>query len=36
MNTSLHLLLLERDKDGAVQYIKDTISALLQNQIDLS
>ena len=36
MNTSLHLLLVERNKDAAVNYIKDTVSKLLQNRIDLS
>jgi len=36
ISTVLDKLLIEKDVDGAVQFVKDTISALLQNKIDLS
>ena len=36
INTSLELLLVQKDKDRAISYVKDTVSALLQNQIDIS
>jgi DNA polymerase delta subunit 1 len=36
INTCLHLLLIQRDVDAAVDYVKRTVGALLQNKIDLS
>jgi DNA polymerase delta subunit 1 len=36
INTCLHLLLIQRDVDAAVDYVKRTVAALLQNKIDLS
>lgn len=36
INMSLELLLVQKDKDRAVAYVKDVVSALLQNQIDIS
>mmetsp|Transcript_739 Transcript_739/g.1441 ORF Transcript_739/g.1441 Transcript_739/m.1441 type:complete len:1016 (-) Transcript_739:25-3072(-) len=36
INTCLHLLLIKRDVDAAVDYVKRTVAALLQNKIDLS
>jgi len=36
INVSLHLLLIQKDKDAAISYVKNTVSALLQNQIDMS
>jgi DNA polymerase elongation subunit (family B) len=32
----LHKLLVDRDIPGAVQYVKNTISDLLMNRVDLS
>lgn len=36
INTCLHKLLIERNLDGTVDYVKNVVSALLQNKIDLS
>lgn len=36
IETSLRKLLIDRDRDGAVEYVKMIISQLLQNKIDLS
>lgn len=36
INMSLELLLIQKDKDRAIAYVKDVVSALLQNQIDIS
>ncbi|KAI4310823.1 hypothetical protein MLD38_035775 [Melastoma candidum] len=36
VNDCLHKILIERDVPGAVQYVKDTISDLLMNRVDLS
>lgn len=36
INTSLQKLLIDRDPDGAVAYVKNVISDLLQNNIDIS
>lgn len=32
----LHKILVDRDVPGAVQYVKNTISDLLMNRVDLS
>jgi DNA polymerase delta subunit 1 len=36
IETSLRMLLIERDVEGAQQFVKDTISGLLQNKVDMS
>lgn len=36
ITTSLEKMLIEKDVDGAVAYVKNTISNLLMNRIDLS
>ncbi|KAI9893552.1 MAG: DNA-directed DNA polymerase delta [Vezdaea aestivalis] len=36
IETSLRKILIERDTDGAQEYVKNTISNLLQNKVDLS
>ena len=36
IETSLRKLLIDRDREGAVNFVKDTIGNLLQNKIDLS
>lgn len=36
INACLHLLLIKRDVNGAIEHVKNTISALLQNKVDLS
>lgn len=36
INTCLHKLLIERNLDDTISYVKNTVSALLQNKIDLS
>ncbi|OJJ51242.1 hypothetical protein ASPZODRAFT_87370 [Penicilliopsis zonata CBS 506.65] len=36
IETVLHKILIDRDLDGAQSYVKDTISDLLQNKIDMS
>ncbi|KAK3703906.1 DNA-directed DNA polymerase delta [Vermiconidia calcicola] len=36
IETSLRMLLIDRDVQGAQDYVKDTISELLQNKIDMS
>ena len=36
IETSLRMLLIDRDVEGAQQFVKDTISDLLQNKIDMS
>ncbi|KAK5155358.1 DNA polymerase delta subunit 1 [Cryomyces antarcticus] len=36
IETSLRMLLIDRDVQGAQDYVKDTISDLLQNKIDMS
>lgn len=36
ITTALDKILLDADTDGAVQYVKDTISELLQNKLDMS
>lgn len=36
INTCLHKLLIERNFDGTIDYVKNVVSALLQNKIDLS
>ncbi|KAL2864501.1 DNA-directed DNA polymerase delta POL3 [Aspergillus lucknowensis] len=36
IETVLHRILIDRDVDGAQEYVKDTISDLLQNKIDMS
>lgn len=36
VNECLHKLLIDRDIPGAVQYVKNTISDLLMNRMDLS
>ncbi|ESW20839.1 hypothetical protein PHAVU_005G019000 [Phaseolus vulgaris] len=36
VNDCLHKILIDRDTKGAVQYVKNTISDLLMNRIDLS
>ncbi|RAH67704.1 DNA-directed DNA polymerase delta POL3 [Aspergillus aculeatinus CBS 121060] len=36
IETVLHKILIDRDIDGAQDYVKDTISDLLQNKIDMS
>lgn len=36
INACLHLLLVKRDVNGAIEFVKNTISALLQNKVDLS
>lgn len=36
VNECLHKILIDRDIPGAVQYVKDTISDLLMNRVDLS
>ena len=36
MNSCLHKILVERDPDGAVQFVKQVISDLLCNRIDIS
>ncbi|OQO14389.1 DNA polymerase delta catalytic subunit [Cryoendolithus antarcticus] len=36
IETSLRMLLIDQDVQGAQDYVKETISSLLQNQIDLS
>lgn len=36
INTCLHKLLIERNLEGTVEYVKNVVSALLQNRIDLS
>ena len=36
VNECLHKILIDRDVPGAVQYVKNTISDLLMNRVDLS
>jgi DNA polymerase delta subunit 1 len=36
INTCLHKLLIERNLEGTIDYVKNVVSALLQNKIDLS
>ncbi|KAJ4354904.1 DNA-directed DNA polymerase delta [Ascochyta clinopodiicola] len=36
IETSLRMLLIDQDPDGAQEFVKDTISDLLQNKIDMS
>lgn len=36
VNECLHRILIDRDVPGAVQYVKNTISDLLMNRVDLS
>lgn len=36
VNECLHKILIDRDIPGAVQYVKNTISDLLMNRMDLS
>ncbi|RAL14858.1 DNA-directed DNA polymerase delta POL3 [Aspergillus homomorphus CBS 101889] len=36
IETVLHKILIDRDIDGAQDYVKDTISDLLQNKVDMS
>ena len=36
VTTSLEKILMERDVEGAKNYVKSTISALLMNRLDLS
>ena len=36
ITTSLEMMLIHKDVDGAVAYVKSTISNLLMNRIDLS
>ncbi|PVI00869.1 catalytic subunit DNA polymeras-like protein delta [Periconia macrospinosa] len=36
IETSLRMLLIDKDPDGAQEFVKDTISDLLQNKIDMS
>lgn len=36
MTESLHKILIDRDVPGAAEYVKNTISDLLMNRIDLS
>lgn len=36
MNTCLQMILVERNPQGAVQFVKQTISDLLCNRIDIS
>jgi DNA polymerase delta subunit 1 len=36
IDTSLRMLLIDRDVEGAQQFVKDTISDLLQNKVDMS
>lgn len=36
INTVLQKILIDRDDEGAIKYVKETISDLLQNKIDLS
>ena len=36
INTCLHKLLIERNLDGTIDYVKNVVSGLLQNKIDLS
>ncbi|XP_042471603.1 DNA polymerase delta catalytic subunit-like [Zingiber officinale] len=36
VNECLHKILIDRDIPGAVQYVKNTISDLLMNRVDLS
>lgn len=36
VNECLHKILIDRDVPGAVQYVKNTISDLLMNRMDLS
>ncbi|KAJ3255512.1 DNA-directed DNA polymerase delta [Boothiomyces macroporosus] len=36
IETCLRKLLIDRDRDGAVEYVKETIADLLQNKVDLS
>lgn len=36
ITTSLEMMLIDKDVDGAVAYVKSTISNLLMNRIDLS
>jgi DNA polymerase delta subunit 1 len=36
IETSLRMLLIDRDVNGAQEFVKDTISSLLQNKVDIS
>ncbi|KAF4551284.1 DNA polymerase delta catalytic subunit-like protein [Elsinoe fawcettii] len=36
IETSLRMLLIDQDVEGAQDYVKDTISSLLQNRVDMS
>ncbi|KAG8882581.1 DNA-directed DNA polymerase delta [Tulasnella sp. 331] len=36
IETCLHKMLIERDKEGAIEYVKSTIAQLLQGQVDMS
>lgn len=36
VNECLHKILIDQDVPGAVQYVKNTISDLLMNRVDLS
>eukprot|EP00923_Selenidium_pygospionis_P050140 GHVN01086546.1.p1 GENE.GHVN01086546.1~~GHVN01086546.1.p1 ORF type:complete len:993 (+),score=75.41 GHVN01086546.1:3-2981(+) len=36
MSRALHMLLIDRDVDAAKEYVKQTVSALLRNKIDIS
>ncbi|KAG9037465.1 DNA-directed DNA polymerase delta [Tulasnella sp. JGI-2019a] len=36
IETCLHKMLIDRDKEGAIEYVKSTIAQLLQGQVDMS